>query len=67
MEKRKIAEQVIGDPLRFRFGVKAVELCGDLLNGVLAIAELNDLQTGTVESQGTLGHEQHSGLLRFFI
>jgi hypothetical protein len=67
MEKRKIAKQVIGDALRFRFGVKAVELCGDLLNGVLAIAELNDFQTGTIESQGTLGHEQHSGLLRFFI
>jgi hypothetical protein len=44
-----------------------MKLFGDLLNGVLAIAELHDFQAGSIESQGALGHEQHTGLLGFFV
>ncbi len=50
VEEREVAKQVVGDALRFGFGIERVKFFGDLLDGVLAVAELNDFQAGAVEA-----------------
>ena len=67
VEEREVAEQVVGDALRFGFGVERVKFFGDLLDGVQPVAELHDVQTRTAEAQGAFGHEKHARLLRFFV
>jgi hypothetical protein len=67
VKKSEVAEQIVGDPLGFCFGVQGMKFFSDLLDGVLAVAELHDFQTRAIEAQGTLGHEQHARLLGLFI
>jgi hypothetical protein len=51
MKEFEIAECLIGDAVAFGLGVKPVDLFGDLLNGVMAVAQLNDFEAGSLYAQ----------------
>jgi len=58
LQQLQIAEQVLGYTFRFRLGIKGLEFLGDLLNGALAIAELNDLKARAADAHASMGEEQ---------
>lgn len=44
-----------------------MELLGDLVNGVMAIAKLNDFEAGALEAERLLGSEEHARELGFLV
>src|SRR5260370_19696513 len=65
LQKSEVAEDVLLDFLRRGFGIDLLQIHNNLLDGVLAVAALDDLQAGAVQAQGALGHEQHALLVVF--
>ena len=51
LKEFEIAEYLIGDAAGFGLGVKPVHLFGDLLNGVMTVAQLNDFEAGSLYAQ----------------
>src|SRR5262249_3695688 len=47
---------------RLGFGVDRLEFGDDLLDGVAAVAALNDLEAGAGEAEGAFGHQQNAVL-----
>jgi len=58
VEELEVAEDVGFDFGRFGFGVELLEFGDDLVDGVLAVAALDNFEAGAVEPQSALGHEQ---------
>ena len=58
LEELEVAENVGFDFGGLGFGVELLEFGDDLVDGVLAVAALDDFKAGAVEAEGTLGHEQ---------
>jgi len=67
LQKGEIAKDVLLDLVRLGFGIDPLQIHDDLLDGVLAVAALDNFETWTVQAQGALRHEQRSRLLGFFI
>src|SRR3989449_4585800 len=67
LQKGEIAKDVLLDLVRLGFGIDLLQIHDDLLDGVLAVAALDNFETWTVQAQGALRHEQRSRLLGFFI
>ena len=65
MQKSEVAEDVLFDLLRLGFGINFLEVPDDLLDGVLAVAALNDFEAGAEQAQGAFGHEQDALLIVF--
>ena len=63
----EIAEQISGDAIGFRLGVKLVELFGDLVNGVVAVAELNDFEARPLQAERLLRCKQQARKLSLFV
>lgn len=63
----EIAEQISGDAIGFGFGVKLVELFGDLVNGVVAVAELNDFEARPLQAERLLRCKEQAGKLSLFV
>jgi hypothetical protein len=58
LEKLEVADDV---GLYFRgvgLGVKSLEFGDDLVNGVLAVATLDDFQARAVQAEGAFGHQE---------
>lgn len=65
MEEFEVTKDVGLDFLRLGFGVDRLEFGDDLLDGVAAVAALNDLEAGAVEAKGAFGHQQNALLVVF--
>ena len=65
VEELQVAEDVLLDLFGFGFGVDLLELGDDLLNGVLAVAALDDFEARTVEAKSALGHKQDTLIVIF--
>ena len=63
----EVAEQISGDAIGFRLGVKLVELFGDLVNGVVAVAELNNFEAGPLQAERLLRCKEHARELGLFV
>src|SRR6266705_882090 len=58
LQKSEVAENVLLDFMRLGFGIDHLQVRDDLLDGVFAVAALDDLQTRAVEAQRALRHKQ---------
>jgi hypothetical protein len=65
LQKCEVAEDILLDFLRFGFGIDLLQVRDDLLDGVLAVAALDDFEAGTEQAQGAFGHEQDALLIVF--
>ena len=63
----EIAEQISGDAIGFRLGVKLVELFGDLVHGVVAVAELNNFEARPLEAERMLRCKEQPRKLSLFV
>src|SRR5712664_3037681 len=54
LQKGEIAEDVLFDLLRLGSGIDLLQIQDDLLDGVLAVAALDNLEAWAVEAQGAL-------------
>ena len=67
VKKFEVAEQISGDAIGFGLGVKLVELSGDLVNGVVAVAELNNFEAGPLQADRLLRCKEHARKLGLFV
>ena len=67
LQKSKIAKDVLLDLVRLGFGIDFLQVHDDLLDGMLAVAALDNLQAWAVQAQGAFRHEQRTRLLVFFV
>src|SRR2546427_5926303 len=67
LQKSEIAKDVLLDLVRLGFGIDFLQVHDDLLDGVLAVATLDNLQAWAVQAQGAFRHEQRTRLLVFFV
>src|SRR5438445_850974 len=65
LQESKVAENVLLDFLRRGFGIDLLQIRNDLLDGVPAVAALDNFQAGAVQAEGALGHQQHALLVVF--
>ena len=65
MQKCEVAEDVLFDLLRLGFGIDSLKVRDDLLDGVAAVAALNDFEAGAEQAQGAFGHEEDALLIVF--
>jgi hypothetical protein len=65
LQKGEIAKDVLLDLLRLGFGIDLLQVQNDLLDGVLAVATLDDFEAGAVQAKGALRHEQDPLLIVF--
>jgi hypothetical protein len=65
MQESEIAEDVLRDFLRLGFGIDFLQIHNDLLDGVLAVAALDNFQAGAVQAESAFRHEQHTLLVVF--
>src|ERR1700687_5594212 len=65
LQKGEIAKDVLLNLLRLGFGIDLLQIQNDLLDGVLAVAALDNFEAGAVQAQGALRHEQNALLVVF--
>ncbi len=65
LQERKIAKDVLFHFLRMRLGIDFLQIQNDLLDGVLAVAALNNLETWAIQPKGAFRHKQHALLVVF--
>src|SRR6266481_2831588 len=65
LEKSKIAEDILFDLLRLRLGIDLLQIRDDLLDGVLAVAALNNFEAWPIQAERAFRHEQHALLVVF--
>src|SRR6267378_1123920 len=65
LQERQIAQDVLLDFLRGGFGIDFLQICDDLLDGMLTVAALDDFEAWAVEAEGAFGHEQDTLLVVF--
>jgi hypothetical protein len=65
LQKSEIAENILFHFLRLRLRINLLQLGNDLLNGVFAVAALDNFKTGTVQAQRALWHQQDALLIIF--
>jgi hypothetical protein len=58
VEKLEVTEDVGFYLCWLGFGVELLEFGDDLLDGVIAIATLNDFEAGAVQAEGAFGHQE---------
>ena len=58
LQKVEIAKDVLLDLVRLGFGIDFLQVHDDLLDGVLAVAALDNLQAWAVQAQGAFRHQQ---------
>src|SRR5882762_10874318 len=67
LQKSEIAKDVLLDLVRLGFGIDLLHLHDDLLDGVLAVAALDNLEAWAIQAQGAFRHEQCTWLLILFV
>lgn len=65
VQQRQIAQNIRFDFFGLSFGIDLLQIQDNLLDGVLAVAALDNLEAGAVEAEGAFGHEQHTLLVVF--
>jgi len=65
LQKGEIAENVLFHFLWLRFRIDLLQLGNDLLDGVFAVAALDNFEARAVQTQRALGHEQNALLIIF--
>jgi len=65
VEELEIAEDVGFYFRGLGLGVEVLEFGDDLLDGVIAVAALDDFEAGAVETKGSFGHEEDALLVVF--
>ena len=63
----EVAEQISGDAIGFGLGVKLVELFGDLVNGVVAVAELNNFEARPLQAERLLRGKERARKFGLFV
>src|SRR5271169_1814020 len=63
VQECEIVQKIVGYALRLCLWIKRVEFLGDLLDGVHAIAQLDNFETRAAETKFTPWHEQQARLL----
>jgi hypothetical protein len=65
VEELKVAEDVGFDFFRGGLGIEFLEIGDDLLDGVLAVATLDDFQAGADKAEGAFRHKQDALIVVF--
>jgi hypothetical protein len=65
VEELEIAEDIGFDFCGLGFGIEFLEVSDDLLDGMFAVAALNDFEAGADEAKGAFGHEEDALIVVF--
>ncbi len=65
LQERKIAKDILFDLMRLGFGIDLLQIQNNLLDGVLAVAALDNFEAWAIQAEGTFRHEQHTLLVVF--
>lgn len=67
VQEREVVQEIVRHALRFCLRVKSVQFLGDLLNRVLAIAQLHNFEARPAKTKFATRHKQHAWLLILLI
>jgi hypothetical protein len=63
VQQSQVAEDVGFDLFWLGFGIDLLQIGDDLLDGVRAVAALDDLETWAIQAEGAFGHEENALVL----
>ena len=64
-EEREISQDVLLDFFGFGFAIDLLEFRDDFGDAVIAVAALNDLKTGAIQSKSAFGHKEDALIFAF--
>src|SRR3989442_10317566 len=65
LQKGEIAKDVLFDLMWLGFGIDLLQIQNNLLDGVLAVAALDNFEAWAIQAEGTFRHEQDEMLVVF--